>query len=132
MLRRPPRSTRTDTLFPYTTLFRSVRDAYVLGIEFDVERREIELEIAADIDLALKLRRRETLEGAFQETALGDEQYQPDCEPDQQDDSESPDRDPQRTRAPSKPEGSPRRTCSAERGNGPVGGRGPGRSGRRT
>src|SRR3546814_4094884 len=23
MLRRPPRSTRTDTLFPYTTLFRS-------------------------------------------------------------------------------------------------------------
>src|SRR3546814_14242295 len=26
MLRRPPRSTRTDTLFPYTTLFRSHRD----------------------------------------------------------------------------------------------------------
>src|SRR3546814_8252228 len=25
MLRRPPRSTRTDTLFPYTTLFRSRR-----------------------------------------------------------------------------------------------------------
>src|SRR3546814_18370078 len=25
MLRRPPRSTRTDTLFPYTTLFRSDR-----------------------------------------------------------------------------------------------------------
>src|SRR3546814_15279491 len=25
MLRRPPRSTRTDTLFPYTTLFRSNR-----------------------------------------------------------------------------------------------------------
>src|SRR3546814_20512518 len=24
LLRRPPRSTRTDTLFPYTTLFRSV------------------------------------------------------------------------------------------------------------
>src|SRR3546814_5660782 len=24
MLRRPPRSTRTDTLFPYTTLFRSL------------------------------------------------------------------------------------------------------------
>src|SRR3546814_17764324 len=40
MIRRPPRSTRTDTLFPYTTLFRSgwqageagviERDAYVL------------------------------------------------------------------------------------------------------
>src|SRR3546814_10854388 len=28
MIRRPPRSTRTDTLFPYTTLFRSV----VLGL----------------------------------------------------------------------------------------------------
>src|SRR3546814_10216497 len=26
MIRRPPRSTRTDTLFPYTTLFRSGRD----------------------------------------------------------------------------------------------------------
>src|SRR3546814_4957458 len=25
MIRRPPRSTRTDTLFPYTTLFRSMR-----------------------------------------------------------------------------------------------------------
>src|SRR3546814_18517191 len=27
MIRRPPRSTRTDTLFPYTTLFRSVARA---------------------------------------------------------------------------------------------------------
>src|SRR3546814_8120552 len=26
MIRRPPRSTRTDTLFPYTTLFRSIDD----------------------------------------------------------------------------------------------------------
>src|SRR3546814_4182565 len=26
MIRRPPRSTRTDTLFPYTTLFRSTQD----------------------------------------------------------------------------------------------------------
>src|SRR3546814_10438329 len=26
MIRRPPRSTRTDTLFPYTTLFRSQRE----------------------------------------------------------------------------------------------------------
>src|SRR3546814_5189717 len=26
MIRRPPRSTRTDTLFPYTTLFRSQPD----------------------------------------------------------------------------------------------------------
>src|SRR3546814_7671643 len=28
MIRRPPRSTRTDTLFPYTTLFRSVIEWY--------------------------------------------------------------------------------------------------------
>src|SRR3546814_13248501 len=27
MIRRPPRSTRTDTLFPYTTLFRSAASA---------------------------------------------------------------------------------------------------------
>src|SRR3546814_14151300 len=32
MIRRPPRSTRTDTLFPYTTLFRSAP-----GSEFDPE-----------------------------------------------------------------------------------------------
>src|SRR3546814_19425430 len=29
MMRRPPRSTRTDTLFPYTTLFRSIARAAV-------------------------------------------------------------------------------------------------------
>src|SRR3546814_14074570 len=28
MIRRPPRSTRTDTLFPYTTLFRARRAAF--------------------------------------------------------------------------------------------------------
>src|SRR3546814_9293061 len=28
MIRRPPRSTRTDTLFPYTTLFRSELSRY--------------------------------------------------------------------------------------------------------
>src|SRR3546814_18438275 len=30
MIRRPPRSTRTDTLFPYTTLFRSVARDHAL------------------------------------------------------------------------------------------------------
>src|SRR3546814_16442721 len=29
MIRRPPRSTRTDTLFPYTTLFRSAKRAVI-------------------------------------------------------------------------------------------------------
>src|SRR3546814_6204322 len=33
MIRRPPRSTRTDTLFPYTTLFRSPRGAAHARIE---------------------------------------------------------------------------------------------------
>src|SRR3546814_17793522 len=28
MIRRPPRSTRTDTLFPYTTLFRSLLGSF--------------------------------------------------------------------------------------------------------
>src|SRR3546814_5018731 len=31
MIRRPPRSTRTDTLFPYTTLFRSGQDRVLNG-----------------------------------------------------------------------------------------------------
>src|SRR3546814_16104766 len=29
MIRRPPRSTRTDTLFPYTTLFRSIEPGFI-------------------------------------------------------------------------------------------------------
>src|SRR3546814_20700526 len=32
MIRRPPRSTRTDTLFPYTTLFRSPFDKLRTGL----------------------------------------------------------------------------------------------------
>src|SRR3546814_15148478 len=31
MIRRPPRSTRTDTLFPYTTLFRSLAPGNSIG-----------------------------------------------------------------------------------------------------
>src|SRR3546814_1348927 len=33
MIRRPPRSTRTDTLFPYTTLFRSAQRQDVAAID---------------------------------------------------------------------------------------------------
>src|SRR3546814_14038048 len=32
MIRRPPRSTRTDTLFPYTTLFRSAENPALFGL----------------------------------------------------------------------------------------------------
>src|SRR3546814_11149698 len=46
MIRLPPRSTRTDTLFPYTTLFRSVRKEGVL----EVWRKEL-----ADGSVALAL-----------------------------------------------------------------------------
>src|SRR3546814_1965806 len=32
MIRRPPRSTRTDTLFPYTTLFRSLDPTLLIDV----------------------------------------------------------------------------------------------------
>src|SRR3546814_20277897 len=40
MIRRPPRPTRTDTLFPYTTLFRSMRDP---------NRRQTVISLMADV-----------------------------------------------------------------------------------
>src|SRR3546814_20212858 len=43
MIRRPPRSTRTDTLFPYTTLFRSQKLGrhVVLGLRYVVHPRVV-------------------------------------------------------------------------------------------
>src|SRR3546814_6068402 len=43
MIRRPPRSTRTDTLFPYTTLFRSRR----LRLVLHRQRVEVRAQVAA-------------------------------------------------------------------------------------
>src|SRR3546814_16653710 len=40
MIRRPPRSTRTDTLFPYTTLFRSIPGGGVEGGLRELDRRD--------------------------------------------------------------------------------------------
>src|SRR3546814_3646054 len=37
MIRRPPRSTRTDTLFPYTTLFRSAVE--IIGVDIGIDAR---------------------------------------------------------------------------------------------
>src|SRR3546814_5188542 len=69
MIRRPPRSTRTDTLFPYTTLFRSI---FELGELLDapmlqhsvmekilVDRRQLVLEDGVQIfdDLGVALHR---------------------------------------------------------------------------
>src|SRR3546814_10296469 len=57
MIRRPPRSTRTYTLFPYTTLFRSgpavilhMGDLEPLRAKFDGK-----FNVAGDIELAIKL-----------------------------------------------------------------------------
>src|SRR3546814_4967422 len=44
MIRRPPRSTRTDTLFPYTTLFRSV-----------VELAEFRVRLEQSVEFGLRL-----------------------------------------------------------------------------
>src|SRR3546814_8960095 len=41
MIRRPPRSTRTDTLFPYTTLFRSNAAGAPIGATVRIERRVV-------------------------------------------------------------------------------------------
>src|SRR3546814_15198718 len=44
MIRRPPRSTRTDTLFPYTTLFRSAQARIGKQRVLDLEQHAIEIE----------------------------------------------------------------------------------------
>src|SRR3546814_5300674 len=41
MIRRPPSSTRTDTLFPYTTLFRSERALQLRHARVDVADRAV-------------------------------------------------------------------------------------------
>src|SRR3546814_6271758 len=71
MIRPPPISTRTDTLFPYTTLFRSGRDDE--GIEADADAREAQLEE--------RERRQERLRGLAVEQAA---QQQPGANGDQQ------------------------------------------------
>src|SRR3546814_8282707 len=58
MIRRPPRSTRTDTLFPYTTLFRSLQELHHLLDATGLDQRALggehllvdaeEVEVGAD------------------------------------------------------------------------------------
>src|SRR3546814_8781643 len=53
MIRRPPRSTRTDTLFPYTTLFRSARLHLFPEASqrpYENSRQEPEVKASTDID----------------------------------------------------------------------------------
>src|SRR3546814_19527042 len=58
MIRRPPRSTRTDTLFPYTTLFRSKRarpvnaDARCIAAQVPTARPAIPAIAASDMPFA--------------------------------------------------------------------------------
>src|SRR3546814_15195675 len=61
MQRRPPRATRTDTLFPYTTLFRSV--LAVLPVERDAREIDRALAFPAPVERdALAFAAVETLE----------------------------------------------------------------------
>src|SRR3546814_8673648 len=62
MIRRPPRSTRTDTLFPYTTLFRSGAvggavllaggtTAVILGLKYRHDKKKKAFDNADDMEL---------------------------------------------------------------------------------
>src|SRR3546814_15088796 len=63
MIRRPPRSTRTDTLFPYTTLFRSDADLEVRGDRFFIEA----VRLARQLEFAM-----ERLVADAKQGAIGD------------------------------------------------------------
>src|SRR3546814_4418640 len=72
MIRRPPRSTRTDTLFPYTTLFRSVAEAHAILV--DVGDREVagELGEAVGAGNGAQVERDGGIAGASGEAGEGD------------------------------------------------------------
>src|SRR3546814_13869883 len=56
MIRRPPRSTRTDTRFPYTTLFRST--VMTGSATADLFTEEIAIEAFQRVDMRVEGRRR--------------------------------------------------------------------------
>src|SRR3546814_16006765 len=74
MIRRPPRSTRTDTLFPYTTLFRSAEDDAValFHIGDPVGQRRQRQRVRAEIHFAVAEtdRQRRAATGADQQVFL--------------------------------------------------------------
>src|SRR3546814_5126641 len=63
MIRRPPISSRTDTLFPYTTLFRS-ESLHLVAIEAD--------QVAQEIDRQLRLAARFGIHADLRQDIVGD------------------------------------------------------------
>src|SRR3546814_11529953 len=64
MILRPPRSTRTDTLFPYTTLFRSLLHTAVEGrLDREIEAIEVVERAKADLPEQAGAQRRRRLPG---------------------------------------------------------------------
>src|SRR3546814_17429389 len=57
MIRRPPRSTRTDTLFPYTTLFRSVEQGVLDRDRLPAEQPCLQLVAGRDISIGIVVER---------------------------------------------------------------------------
>src|SRR3546814_16927589 len=56
MVRRPPRSTRTDTLFPYTTLFRSLKQK---GMSVLRQKSRGDMYIEAMVEVPVELTRKQ-------------------------------------------------------------------------
>src|SRR3546814_1737923 len=71
MIRRPPRSTRTDTLFPYTTLFRSVECVAApveRGVECNIAAQHVDVLLsdgANDLQPAVNRRAAATARGSL-------------------------------------------------------------------
>src|SRR3546814_8399841 len=66
MIRRPPRSTRTDTLFPYTTLFRSQVARRHIG-----DRNIVAYPVLRHVDIGRQRRAAETAQIERQDDVLG-------------------------------------------------------------
>src|SRR3546814_12288329 len=63
MIRRPPRSTRTDTLFPYTTLFRSLREVRAEPVDAQAQLAVVDQQIGSRFQRREDFRMRQC--GAF-------------------------------------------------------------------
>src|SRR3546814_5379606 len=75
MIRRPPRSTRTDTLFPYTTLFRSnsqrsrsADHGGDIGVDFGVDRNSVQ----NDLDFVVEAFGKQGAQGAVDQARSQD------------------------------------------------------------